>query len=82
MIHQVFTVYDSKVEAFNTPFYFRTKGEAIRAFASTVNDSSSSLSAHPEDYTLFEIGSYDDSNASLDLHSAPVSVVTAVEVKE
>lgn len=58
---KVLVVYDSKSECYGNPFYARATGEAIRSFADEVNreDGQSAVSAHPEDFTLFEIGEYD-----------------------
>lgn len=65
MKSKFFTVYDSKTEVYLQPFLMQTKGAAIRAFADTVNDQSSQFAKHPEDFTLFEIGEYDDSTANM-----------------
>ena len=50
-------------------------------FTDSVNDSSTMFSKHPEDYTLFELGSWCDEDAKYILHSAPVSVGVAIEFK-
>lgn len=65
MKSKFFTVYDSKTEVYLQPFLMQTKGAAIRAFADTVNDQSSQFAKHPEDFTLFEIGEYDDTTANM-----------------
>lgn len=82
MILQVYSVYDAKAEAFMTPFYMQAKGQAIRAFTDTVNDDSHAFSKHPQDYTLFEIGSWDDSNGSLISLDTPVSLGLGIEFKD
>lgn len=76
---KIFTVYDSKVEAFLRPFFMQSKGEAIRAFEDTCQDQKSQLNKHPEDFTLFEIGEYDDSNAGIITHQAKIALGTALE---
>lgn len=60
MVLKVFSVYDAKAEAFMPPFMYSTKGQAIRVFADSINDSNCVLSKHPEDYTLFEIATFDE----------------------
>lgn len=62
MIIRLYTIFDSKTEAYLRPFYGMTNGEAERTFSDTVNDPGSMFNKHPSDFTLFEIGSYDDSN--------------------
>ena len=55
-----FTVYDSKAEAFLQPFFMQSKGAAIRGFTELVNDKNHSFGKYPGDYTLFELGSFDE----------------------
>lgn len=76
---RVFSVYDSKAEAYGSPVFLKTKGEAIRGFTDIVNDGNSMLSKYPGDYTLFELGSFDEETAKFDLHSSPVSLGVALE---
>ncbi len=61
MLLRAFSVYDSKVEAYMRPFFMQTEAEALRAFRETVNDGQSSFFKHPEDYTLFKVGTFDES---------------------
>ncbi len=65
MLLRAFTVYDSKVEAYLRPFFMQTASEAIRAFRDTVNDGQSAFSKHPEDYTLFDIGTFDETTGEM-----------------
>lgn len=57
---KAFTVYDSASQAYLLPFFCKTSGEAIRMFTDSVADPSTAFSKHPADFTLFEIGGYDD----------------------
>lgn len=79
MKYKMFAIYDSKAEAFNTPFFFPTIGQATRAFSDEVSNQRSMLSSHPEDYALFELGTYDESNASIELLPAPKSIGLALD---
>lgn len=79
---KVFSVYDSKTEAYMTPFFMRSKGEAIRGFADVVNDGQSTMCKYPHDYTLFEIGEWDDTTARLEPHATPISLGVAIEHKK
>lgn len=53
-------VRDAKVSCFMRPWVARSEGEAIRAFADLVNEPGHDLNKHPEDYTLFQVGKFDD----------------------
>lgn len=63
MITKVFSLYDSKAQAFGPPFYMQTRGMAVRALADTVQDNNSMVSRHPEDYVLYQIAEFDDNTA-------------------
>lgn len=77
---KVFSVFDSKVGAYMTPFFMRSTGEAIRAMLTTARDSSTQFSKYPSDYTLFEIGSYDDQSAKFDMPESPFSLGLVSEI--
>ncbi|QXP08368.1 MAG: nonstructural protein [Arizlama microvirus] len=79
MITKLFCVYDSAVEAYFKPEHFLTKGEALRVFIDVVNDGKSNLFKHPEYYTLFEVGEFDDSTGKLLSYDAFISHGNAVE---
>ena len=75
----MFTVYDSKAEAYLPPIFFKTAGEALRVFADTCNDKNHQFNKHPGDFTLFAIGDFDDGNATLALLPTPTPLAKAVE---
>lgn len=61
----MFSIYDEKAEMYSRPFYAITVGEAIRTFTDAVNSENSPYNRHPEDYTLFSVGQFDDQLAEL-----------------
>ena len=67
MLLKVFTVFDSKAEAYLQPFYGKSKGEAIRSFIEAANDKQSQIGKYPEDFTLFDLGEFDDSTSRFNL---------------
>ncbi len=80
MILKLFTIYDSKVEAYFRPFYAQSIGGALRDFEDAMNDASSHLHSHLEDYTLFHLGEWDDSSCTFFLLPAPTALGTALSV--
>lgn len=78
----VYSVHDSKVEAWLPPFYMRNAGEATRAFEDTVNDPKSQFAKHPEDFALFELGSFNDVTGRFDLYSDPKSLGRASDFQK
>lgn len=79
MILKVYSVYDSKAEAYLSPMFFQTKGQAIRSFGEVANDSSHQIGKYPEDFTLFELGEFNDSNCKFTMYDTPYSLGLALE---
>lgn len=65
MLLKVFSVRDMKAEAFLQPYFSPTQGAALRAFGDACAKSDSPFYMHPNDYVLYEIGSYEDSDGLL-----------------
>ena len=63
---KLFACHDSKAGAFMQPFFFQATGQAIRAFSDTVNDPKTQLNRHPADFTLFELGTFDDQTGEVE----------------
>lgn len=78
---QMFCVFDSKVEAYMQPFYARTVGEALRSWEQSCNDGQSMMSRHPGDYTLFQVGEFDDQTGRIHAKEAFTNLGTAIEQK-
>lgn len=76
---KVFSVFDSKAQFFELPFMRRTTAEAIRDFADAVNDKSTKLAVHPEDYTLFQVAEWDSDTAKYATLLTPISLGIGVE---
>jgi len=57
-------------------------GEALRHFEDEVNNPQSPLYKHPEDYTLFHLGQYDETTGQFDLKDAPLSLGVALNFKK
>lgn len=56
---RVFAVYDDKAGAYMTPFFMPSVGEAVRAFSDAVVNPESAFHRHADDFTLYELGEYD-----------------------
>lgn len=78
-MYKIFTIYDSKADAFHQPFFSQTTASGIRAFEGVVNKPETPFHQHPADYTLFEIGSWNELDGTIDLHQAKVGLGTAIE---
>ena len=82
MIHLIFTVYDSKAELYLQPFCDQTKGQAIRAFTDAANEENHRFCKYAEDFTLFELGEYEDTNGQFKIHKSKIPLGNAIEYKE
>jgi len=78
MIYKIFSVHDTKVQAFMPPFVMRSKGEAVRSFTDAVQDHSGTFCKHPEDYALWQLGEFDDQGGEIKSHVAVVIKATEV----
>lgn len=82
-MRKVCVVYDCKVEAYGNPFITPATGAAIRSFADEVNrsDKTSEVASHPEDFTLFEIGTYDETKGIITMYEAKKSLGTGIDFR-
>ncbi len=78
MIMLAFAIHDSKAEIFTKPFFEITKGSAVRSFSDAVNTEDTDFHRHAEDYTLFQVGAFDDSMGVFERFEAPVSLGNAL----
>lgn len=81
-IHKIYSIHDSKVGAYNQPWFARAPGEAIRNFSDLCNDPQSMIFRHCADYTLFELGEFDDNAASIKMLAAPHALGNGLNYKK
>jgi len=79
---KLFTVYDSKAHYYSDPHMARNSAEAIRDFAQEANNHKSKICAYPADYTLFEIGEWDDQSGVVTMHKTHINLGIAQEFKQ
>lgn len=81
MLHKLVSIYDSKAQVYSPTIAFPTLGMAERSFTDAVNDPQSSYNKHPEDYTLFHVGEFDDSTGQTTNLETPFSLGVALTFK-
>ena len=74
-------MYDSKSETYSPPTMHPARGQAVRSFADAVNQEQGVIAQHPQDFTLFELGEFDQSTGEILLADAKVSVVNGLDLK-
>lgn len=77
----VYTVYDSKTNAYMQPWYARTRGEAIRSFTEAIQNPESMFHKYPGDFTLFEVGTWDDQTGAIQMLEAKQEIGLALHFK-
>lgn len=84
MVVQIVSVFDAKAEAFNLPQFVQSVGTGVRGFTDAVNDvrKETDLSRHPEDFQLFHLGTFEDSDARFELFQVPKLLVAGATVKQ
>lgn len=76
---KAFSVFDSKAEAYLLPFFTTTAGQAVRMFSDACMQEDHAFHKHASDYTLFEIGAFDEESGTFSTLSAHVNLGCAVE---
>jgi hypothetical protein len=82
MIYSVFSIFDAKAEAYLPPFILPKKAMAERTFSDCVNSETHQFGANPQDYTLFELGTFNDENGQFLLHRAVISCGNGLEFRK
>lgn len=82
MIYVIVSVYDQAAGAYGRPVFVAAVGQAMRSFTDEVNRvaDTNEVNRHPEDFKLFEVGSFDDATGIFSARE-PRLLCTAVDVK-
>lgn len=72
-----FAIHDEKACSFMTPVYFNYKGQASRWFEDLIKENNNPISKHPEDYSLYHIGYFNQYDARLEALNVPELVIRA-----
>lgn len=78
MTLSIFSVHDSKAEAFITPFFAQNEAVGVRMFAAAANSDTSDFNRFAGDYTLFLLGYFEQDNAEFDLLDTPKNLGLAI----
>lgn len=81
MLLRIYSIRDEKSLSYGTPFFQSTDGLALRAFADLVNDPKSIISKHPEDFSIWFIGTFDDEAAQIVTESERKHLADAIAYK-
>lgn len=78
------SIHDSAAGAYNRPIFVPHSNLARRSLQDEVNrrDENNQMFSHPEDFTLYELGFFDELTARFELHSEPVMIARAKDLKD
>ena len=79
MILTMYAIYDTAARVYKQPFFMRADGEALRGFEHLAVSNENDIGKHPEDYSLFRIGRFDDNKGAVE-PQAPECIATALEL--
>lgn len=77
----IFVTFDAKMEVYGVPFFAPSSAYAVRMFTDQVNDGDGLMSRHPEDFTLFDLGTFNTESGVITA-VAPKALCNGVQVKE
>lgn len=68
---RIFCVRDRQTDQYGTPMFLLSAGQAIRTFTDEINrkENGNALNAHPEDYDLYEVGTWNTDEAKFETHT-------------
>jgi len=74
----IYSIFDQASGLYSRPFFTQSDGEAVRSFNDISIDAEHPCGKHPEDYTLFRLGVFDDTNGNFH-NEENQSLMTALE---
>lgn len=77
---EIFTIYDSKAQAYLQPFFSLNAETAQREFTKAVNGEGN-FSQFAEDYSLHLLGLFDQEEGTFTIETAPVHICNAITLK-
>lgn len=79
----VFSVRDSKANSFGQPFFSTSLGQAERSFGDEINRAAQDniLYLHPDDFELYQLGSFETDTGSFVLLEKPQQVAHGSSMK-
>jgi len=83
MIQYICTVKDRAADAYGRPMFVPSTGVAIRSFSDEINRNAADnqLYNHPDDFDLYELGSFDDNTGLFSLCEQPKLLSLGKQVK-
>lgn len=75
---RAYSIFDRKALAYHQPYYAINDAVAVRTLSDAVADPNSMFGRHPNDYVLYCVGEFDDSNGVTSTISPLLHVIDAI----
>lgn len=82
MVQLLCCIFDAVAGAWHSPLAFQSEAQAVRSFGDALSDGKSEFARHPEDYTLFAMGTFNPHDGSLVPLDAPKKLANGINLKE
>jgi hypothetical protein len=82
MQKSVCAVFDSKSGLYANPFYAVNSVVAVRDFITAARDPAVQISKNPEDYSLYQLATFDDESGLFTSNIPPLFLSSAITSKE
>lgn len=77
----IFTIFDSKAQAYLQPFFSANAETAQREFTTAVNGEGQ-FNKFAEDYSMFQLGTFDQESGAFILEASPIHICNAITLKQ
>lgn len=74
----IYSIFDSCAGVYQKPFVGQSDGEVIRSFGDIAKDESHPIGQHPEHYSLWRIGSFNDADGQVIADEHRECIITAL----
>lgn len=82
MIFGVYAYYDKKSKNFLQLQVYQNEPVATRQFALLIEDETTLMNKYPEDFDLYELGTYDSETGLIEPNKVPNLVITGADIED
>lgn len=79
---RAYTIFDTKTQAFTPPYFFLNQDVLFRALRHTLRDKDNHLTMSPNDYIVYECGTFDTELGVLSAHLHPTYIIKIADIPQ
>lgn len=77
---KVYSVYDKKTRLYHPPSYCHNQEHAMRMFFQVMKGAGDTMSLYPEDFQIWELGTFDDSTGYIEVTKNPLLICEVMDL--